>query len=86
MWCRRDRCHDSVAVLVVAVLGIFSCLVSSACVPDVYSGLISDPAILQDEAITAAMAQVQQNLSSLFVNTTTDGLSFAVVSNYPLLP
>lgn len=61
------------------VLGIFLSLVSSSCVPDVHSSFLSDPAILQDEAITAAFAQVQQNLSSLFATTSSDGLSFAVV-------
>lgn len=81
MWCRGHRSHDSTLVLVAAILSIFACLASSACVPDVYSGLTSDPAILQDEAIIAAFAQVQQNLSSLFINTTSDGLSFGVVSN-----
>ncbi|KAI7774390.1 hypothetical protein LA080_008817 [Diaporthe eres] len=79
MWCRRHRAHDSTLVLVAAILAFFSCLVSSACVPDVHSGLISDLAILQDEAVIAAFAQVQQNISSLFTNTTSDGLSFAVV-------
>ncbi|KAG6354409.1 hypothetical protein INS49_004426 [Diaporthe citri] len=78
MWCRRHRSHDSPLVLVAATLAFFSCLASSACIPDVSSGLISDPAILQDEAIIAAFAQVQQNLSSLFTNTTSDGLSFGV--------
>lgn len=81
MWCRRHRAHDSTLVLVAAILTFFSCLASSACVPDVHSGLISDPAILQDEAVIAAFAQVQQNISSLFTNTTSDGFSFAVVSD-----
>lgn len=81
MWSRRPRSHDSALVVVAAILSIFACVASSACVPDVHSGLISDPAILQDEAIAAAFEQVQQNISSLFINTTSDGLSFAVVSN-----
>lgn len=80
MWCPRHHAHDSSFISVAAVLSIFSCLVSSACVPDVHSSLLSDPAILQDKAVTAAFAQVQQNLSSLFTNSS-DGLSFAVVSN-----
>ncbi|KAG8164122.1 hypothetical protein KVR01_006040 [Diaporthe batatas] len=83
MRCRRQRGHDSglpSLVSLAAVLSILFCLVSSACVPDVHSSLLSDPAILQDEAVTAAFAQVQQNLSSLFTsNSSSDGLSFAVV-------
>lgn len=86
MWCRRQPSHDSALVFVAAILSIFACLVSSACVPDVHSGLISDPAVLEDEAVTAAFAEVQRNLSSLFINTTSDGLSFAVVSRNNLLP
>lgn len=88
MWCRRQRTHDSSLLSVASVLSILFSLASSGCIPDVHSSLLSDPAILQDEAITAAFAQVQQNLSSLFENTTSDGLSFAVVStiNYTFCP
>jgi hypothetical protein len=52
----------------------------SACVPDVPDILLYDPAVLQHPAVIAAFNEVNRNLSALFVNTTRDGLSFAIVS------
>ncbi|CAI9632700.1 unnamed protein product [Alternaria burnsii] len=50
-----------------------------ACVPDFADKILSDPLILQYPAVIAAFKKVQQNLSSLYIDTTRDGLSFAVV-------
>jgi hypothetical protein len=50
-----------------------------ACVPDFADKILSDPLVLQHPAVDAAFKQVQLNLSSLYVDTTRDGLSFAVV-------
>jgi hypothetical protein len=50
-----------------------------ACVPDFADKILSDPLVLQHPAVIAAFEQVQQNLSSLYINTTRDGLSFGVV-------
>lgn len=51
-----------------------------ACVPDYPEKLLADPAVLQHPAVVAAFEEVGRNLSKLYVNTTRDGLSFAVVS------
>ncbi|KAL1855912.1 hypothetical protein Daus18300_010891 [Diaporthe australafricana] len=79
MWRGRRYLTKLPSISLGVALTFFSSLVAPACVPDVPSVLLSDSAVLQNEAITAAFAEVQQNLSSLFINTTRDGLSFAVV-------
>ncbi|KAJ0104241.1 hypothetical protein J7T55_001728 [Diaporthe amygdali] len=79
MRCDRGFLSNVPWVWAGAFLTILSSLASSACIPDVPSVLLSDPAVLQNEAVTAALAEVQRNLSSLFINTSSDGLSFAVV-------
>lgn len=55
-----------------------------ACVPDYADKILSDPLVLQHPAVIAAFEQVQRNLSALYVNTTRDGLSFAVVRTGPI--
>jgi len=63
------------------------CLVSfaaCACVPDFADKILSDPLTLQHPAVIAAFEQVQRNLSALYINTTRDGLSFAVVRTGPI--
>lgn len=85
MWRGRRSLSKLSLVSLGVSLTIFSSLVAPACVPDVHSVLLSNPAVLQNEAVTAAFAEVQQNLSSLFINTTRDGLSFAVVSGSIIL-
>jgi hypothetical protein len=70
-----------------AFLVLASCLLSlvaSACVPDVPEKILYDPAVLQHPAVIAAFEEVQRTLSALYVNTTRDGLSFAVVSTQPI--
>lgn len=57
-----------------------------ACVPDFADKILSDPLILQHPAVIAAFKQVQQNLSSLYIDTTRDGLSFAVVCTRLAIP
>ena len=57
-----------------------------ACVPDFADKILSDPLILQYPAVIAAFKKVQQNLSSLYIDTTRDGLSFAVVCTKLALP
>lgn len=63
------------ALVVVTLIRIGS----SACVPEVPQKLVSDPTILDHPAITSAFRAIEKNLDGLFVNTTTDGLSFAIV-------
>ncbi|KAF2729479.1 beta-lactamase/transpeptidase-like protein [Polyplosphaeria fusca] len=53
--------------------------VGAACVPDVPEKILADPAVLQHPAVIAAFRDVERNLSALYVNTTRDGLSFAIV-------
>lgn len=65
---------------VVLFTGYLSSPAIGACVPDLPAKLLSDPAMLQHPAVIAAFEQVQQNLSALYINTTRDGLSIAVVS------
>jgi hypothetical protein len=58
----------------------FIATVAGTCVPDYPDKLLADPAVLQHPSIKAAFKAVEGNLSALYVNTTRDGLSFAVVS------
>jgi hypothetical protein len=60
--------------------GCLTAVVQGACVPDFPDKLLSDPLVLQHAAVVAAFEEVGRNLSSLFVNTTRDALSFAIVS------
>lgn len=63
-------------------LAALSCLLAlggSACVPDFSEKVLSDTAILEHPAVVAAFDEVQRSLSALYVNTTRDGFSFAVV-------
>jgi hypothetical protein len=53
---------------------------SGACVPDFPERLLADAAVLQHPSIVAAFEEVERELSSLYINTTRDGLSFAIVS------
>jgi hypothetical protein len=65
------------------ILLLASCVtagVSAACVPDYPERLLADPAVLQHPSIIAALDTVEQALSTLYINTTRDALSFAVVS------
>ena len=55
--------------------------VVGACIPDYPEKLLADPAVLQHPAVVAAFEAVGEELSALYVNTTRDGLSFAVVSS-----
>lgn len=57
-----------------------------ACVPDFPNTLLFDPLVLQHAAVVDALQEVQRNLSTLYVNTTRDGLSFAVVCGVPRVP
>jgi hypothetical protein len=67
--------------IAAAFIGILTSLVSSACVPDFPTRLLHDSTVLEHPAIVAAFQEVERNLSALFVETTRDGLSFAIVSN-----
>jgi hypothetical protein len=69
-------------VLVVFAFSVFvlTAIVRSACVPEVPQKLLSDPAILRHPAIVSAFQAIEQSLDELFVNTTQDGLSFAIAS------
>ncbi|KAF1951350.1 beta-lactamase/transpeptidase-like protein [Byssothecium circinans] len=60
-------------------IGLFIPLVKSACVPNIPEKLLWDPEVLKHPAVTSAFQAVEESLSSLFVNTTRDGLSFAIV-------
>jgi hypothetical protein len=66
---------------IVLLVGYFLSFTTSACVPDFPEKLLSDPLILEHPSIATAFEQVQQNLSALYVNTTRDGMSFAIVRN-----
>lgn len=61
------------------LVGLFAKFVTSACVPDFAESLLSNPTVLQHPAVVAAFERVGKSLSSLYINTTRDGLSFAVV-------
>jgi hypothetical protein len=65
--------------LVVAA-GCLTAIVHGACVADFPDKLLSDPLVLRHASVVAAFEEVGRNLSSLFVNTTRDPLSFAIVS------
>jgi hypothetical protein len=60
--------------------GCLAAIVQSVCVADFPEKLLSDPLVLQHASVVAAFEEVGRNLSSLFVNTTRDALSFAIVS------
>lgn len=60
--------------------GCLTAIVHGACVADFPGKLLSDPLVLQHASVVAAFEEVGRNLSSLFVNTTRDALSFAIVS------
>lgn len=66
--------------VVVLLASSLITLVAAACVPDFPDKLLSDVAVIQHQAVLAAFEEVERNLSSLYINTTRDGLSFAVVS------
>lgn len=68
------------------VASCFSTLVTGACVADYPDRLLADPSILKHPAVVAAFEEVGRNLSSLYINTTRDGLSFAVVCARMLAP
>jgi hypothetical protein len=57
-----------------------------ACVPDYPERLLADPAVLQHPSIIAALDTVEKTLSALYINTTRDALSVAVVSAPQCLP
>jgi hypothetical protein len=72
------RCVLGRSALVLASL--FITFVTPACVPDYLESILADAAVLQHPAVLAAFEDVGKNLSALYVNTTRDGFSFAVVS------
>ncbi|KAH3994760.1 hypothetical protein HBH98_164390 [Parastagonospora nodorum] len=61
------------------VASCFTTLVTCACVADYPERSLTDPLILKHPAVVAAFEEVGRNLSSLYINTTRDGLSFAIV-------
>lgn len=68
----------------IAVTCSLPSLVNSACIPDFTQRLLSDPDVISHPSLTDAFKEAEKYMSSLFVNTTRDGLSFAVVStSYP---
>jgi hypothetical protein len=66
----------------LATVGCLTAVVHGACVADFPEKLLSDPQVLQHASVVAAFKEVGRNLSSLFVNTTRDALSFAFVGVY----
>jgi hypothetical protein len=64
----------------VFLASCFTAIVASACVPDYPERLLADAAVLQHPSVIAALDTVEQTLSALYINTTRDALSFAVVS------
>jgi len=70
----------------IFVASCFTTLVAGACVADYPDRLLADSLILKHPAVVAAFDEVGRNLSSLYINTTRDGLSFAVVSARMLAP
>lgn len=56
--------------------------VACACIPDYPEKLLSDPAVLKHPSVIAAFENLQRNLSALYINTTRDGLSFALVRGH----
>lgn len=75
---QQRKMRHSLKALVLCSVCVSSGL--AACVPDIPEVLLHDPAILQHPVVVAAFDEVDRNLSALFVNTTRDGLSFAIVS------
>jgi hypothetical protein len=67
-------------VLCAVVVAFLTSVVRCACIPEVPHKLLSDPVLLEHPAVVSAFRAIQQNLDELFVNTTRDALSFAVVS------
>ncbi|PSN59293.1 beta-lactamase/transpeptidase-like protein [Corynespora cassiicola Philippines] len=59
--------------------GLLAVAARADCIPDAPEKLLADPLVLSHPAVTAAFEEVGRNLSALFVNTTRDGLSFAIV-------
>ncbi|KAH8728077.1 beta-lactamase/transpeptidase-like protein [Phaeosphaeriaceae sp. PMI808] len=53
--------------------------VTSACVPDFPEDLLSDSLVLQNPSVSTAFEEVERKLSALYINTTRDGFSFAIV-------
>jgi hypothetical protein len=66
----------------LATVGCLTAVVHGARVADFPEKLLSDPQVLQHASVVAAFKEVGRNLSSLFVNTTRDALSFAIVGAY----
>jgi hypothetical protein len=69
---------------VVLLAAVLFGLTDAACVPDVPAKSLADATILEHPAIVAAFDEVRKNISALYVNTTRDGLSFAIVSRFSL--
>lgn len=74
------RHHRGVTSALPLILNRLFSGVHCACIPDVPSRFLSDPAVLEHPAVVTAFREVERNLSALYINTTRDGLSFAVVS------
>lgn len=70
------------AYLLVLIVAVVVPFVASVCVPDVPQKLLADPAVLQHPAVTSALETIEQSLSELFISTTRDGLSFAIVRSH----
>lgn len=70
----------SIASHVLVFTSCFFAAAIAACVPDFPEKLLADAAVLRHPSVVAALGEVEQTLSDLFVNTTRDGLSFAIVS------
>ena len=62
-----------------ASLVALASVVDGACIPEVPQKLVSDPTVLGHPAVSSALKAIERNLAELFVNTTEDGLSFAIV-------
>ncbi|KAH7081058.1 beta-lactamase/transpeptidase-like protein [Paraphoma chrysanthemicola] len=69
----------SIASHVSVFTSCFFAAAIAACVPDFPEKLLADAAVLRHRSVVAALGEVEQTLSDLFVNTTRDGLSFAIV-------
>ncbi|KAJ4290250.1 hypothetical protein N0V90_010465 [Kalmusia sp. IMI 367209] len=63
------------ALLVTSLIS----LSTSACIPDVPQKLLFNPIVLNHPAIALAFQAIETSLDDLFINTTQDGLSFAIV-------
>lgn len=64
----------------IIFVALFTSMVTSTCIPEVPSKLLAEPILLTHPAVTSAFRAVQKSLDELFVNTTRDALSFAIVS------